>query len=115
MKLKTSEIVPLMKVAILSVKYKGKAAATVLEVNEATFADGKKPKLLVEIEGAKYDFVLNVSNQNFVGNVLEEYGFERDSDLIPIMSKMILEVYDTGSSGQYEFGIRVIQLELAKK
>jgi len=113
-KLKSTDTVPLLNVSILGVKFDKKANAKIIGFGMATFADGDKPKILLEIKGKRYDLILNATNQDILGNYLEEMGKERDTDEISNGSIIELEVYDTGSSGAYEYGVRINSITFPK-
>lgn len=109
-----ADTIQLLNVTILSVKFNRKVVGKIVGSAIAQFESGEKPKLLLDIAGKRYDFVLNSTNQGIIGDHLESMGLERDTDAIPEQSEIELEVYETGSTGQFEFGIRVNSLTFPK-
>jgi len=112
--LKKTERIPLLNTTTVGVKFGGKVTAKIVGSALANFAGEEKPKLLLEIAGARYDFVLNATSQTIIGDILESRNLERDTESIPNDSTIELETYETGSSGQFAFGIRVVSLTFPK-
>lgn len=114
-KSKKSETIATLNVQHLSVKFDKLVRAKIIGSAMAKFAeDDEKPKLLLLINEQRFDFVLNVTNQEKIGDILEGLGKERDTDEIPENSMIELEVYDTGSDGKFQYGIRVNSLTFPK-
>jgi len=65
--------------------------------------DGKKQK---------YSFILNAGNTDFLNKYLSSLNIEPDSDNIDIGSKAMLEAYDTGGKGTYQWGIKIVDFVL---
>lgn len=103
-KKKSTEQVPLLNTTILSVELDKEATFEYLGAEEAF----EKPKLLLRClrNNKRYDFSLNATNKEILGDKLEEIGEERDTDKIPVGTEMTLEVIDTGAQGQFQYGIR---------
>lgn len=108
--LKKTEKVPLLNTTTVGVKFGGKVSAKIVGAALANFGGEEKPKLLLEISGERYDFVLNATSQTRIGDFLEARGLARDTDEITENTTIELETYETGSSGQFAFGIRVVSL-----
>lgn len=114
-KTKKTETIATLNVQHLSVKFDKLVKAKIIGSAMASFGeDDEKPKLLLLINEQRFDFVLNVTNQELIGNILERLGKERDTDEIPENSEIELEVYDTGGDGKFQYGIRVNSLTFPK-
>lgn len=112
--LKKTEKVPLLNTTILSVKFNKEVTGKIIGSAMANFAGDEKPKLLLDVNGERYDFVLNATSQTVLGDALESHGLERDTDVIPENTEIKLEVYDTGSSGQFQYGVRIVSVIFPK-
>ncbi len=112
--LKKTEKIPLLNTTILSVRFSKEATAKIIGSAMAYFSGEEKPKLLLMIDGQRYDFVLNATSQTVLGDALEAHNLERDTDAISKDTEIKLEVYDTGSSGQFQYGIRIASVVFPK-
>lgn len=113
-KLEKTQKLSLINASVLGNKYRGSANFEIVNKESGDFFQEGKDRVKLTLKNANdlYQIVLNKTNSTFIANFLEEHGKPADTDNIEIGSKITLESYDTGSSGTYQYGVRIADMVL---
>ena len=110
---------PLLSAQILGMTYGGKENFVVVTSREFESTSGgvkkMKPALLVKCQKDNQDFlfVLNATNQRTLGNHLlkvRNIPVEQIDTELLVGCTLLLESYDTGGSGTFKFGTRILEV-----